>query len=43
MNITHLNIVIFFARPDGSIDHLTGDTSIKKWNFTYFILSFKII
>jgi len=30
MDATHLDIVIFFAKPNGSIDHLIADESVKK-------------
>ncbi|KAG4960075.1 hypothetical protein AAZX31_13G181000 [Glycine max] len=30
MDVTHLNIADFFADPDGKIDHLIGDGSVKK-------------
>jgi len=27
---THLDIIILFAKPNGSIDHLIGYESVKK-------------
>ena len=30
MDDTHLDIIIFFAKPNGSIDHLIGYKSVKK-------------
>jgi len=30
MDITHLDMNIFFAKPNGSIDHLIGYESVKK-------------
>jgi len=30
MDATNLDIVIFFAKLNGSIDHLIGDGSVKK-------------
>ncbi|XP_058768042.1 uncharacterized protein LOC131641755 [Vicia villosa] len=30
MDVTHLDIGDFFADPDGKIDHLIGDGSVKK-------------
>jgi len=30
MNVTHLGIIIFFAKPNGSIDHLIDYESVKK-------------
>ena len=30
MNATHVDIIIFFAKPNGSIDHLIGYKSVKK-------------
>ena len=30
MDYTHLDIVILFAKPNGSIDHFIGDGSVKK-------------
>jgi hypothetical protein len=30
MDVTHLEIGDFFADPDGRIDHLIGDGSVKK-------------
>jgi len=30
MDATPLDIVIFFAKPNGSIDHLISDKSVKK-------------
>jgi len=30
MDTTHLDIIIFFAKPNGSIDHLIGYESVKK-------------
>jgi len=30
MDATHLDICDFFSKPDGSIDHLIGDESVKK-------------
>ena len=30
MNATHLDIVIFFAKPNGNIVNLIGDESVKK-------------
>ena len=30
MDVTHLDIIIFFAKPNGSIDHLIGYESVKK-------------
>ena len=35
MDATHLDIVIFFAQPNGSIDHLIGDESVKKMRFSH--------
>jgi len=34
MDATHLNIIIFSAQPNGSIDHLIGDKSVKKMRFS---------
>ena len=33
MDTTNLDIIIFFAKPNGSIDYLIGDESVKKKNF----------
>jgi len=30
MDATHLNIIIFFRKPNGSIDHLIGYESVKQ-------------
>jgi len=30
MNVTHLDIIILFVKPNGIIDHLMGDESVKK-------------
>ena len=30
MDVTHLDIIIFFVKPNGSIDHLIGYESVKK-------------
>jgi len=30
MNATHLDIIILFVKPNGSIDHLIGYESVKK-------------
>jgi len=30
MDVTHLNIIIFFDKSNGSIDHLIGYESVKK-------------
>ena len=30
MDTTHLDIGDFFSKPDGSIDHLIGDGSVRK-------------
>jgi len=30
MYATHFDIIIFFAKQNGSIDHLIGDGSVKK-------------
>jgi len=30
MDASHLDIVIFFVKPNGNIDHLIGDESAKK-------------
>jgi len=30
MDVTHLDIVIFFAKPNGSIDHLICGRSVNK-------------
>jgi len=30
MDVTHLDIADFFDDPDGKIDHLNGDGSVKK-------------
>ena len=39
MNATHLDIIIFFAKANGSIDHLIDYESVKK----NFILIFTFI
>ena len=39
MDATHLDIIIFFAKPNGSIDHLIGYESVKKisyWNLCLY-------
>jgi len=41
MDATHLDIVIFFAKPNGSIDRLISDESVKKEIFWYYVLNFK--
>jgi len=30
MDDTHLDIVIFYVKSNGSVDHLIGDESVKK-------------
>jgi len=35
MDATPLDIIIFFAKPNGSIDHLIGYESVKKRIFSY--------
>ena len=30
MDVTHLDTIIFFAKSNGSIDHLIGYESVKK-------------
>jgi len=41
MDTTHLDIIIFFVKPNGSIDHLIGYESVKKRDF--LILTFMFI
>ena len=41
MDVTHVEIVIFFVKPNGSIDHLIGDESVKKYIFLYYVFNFK--
>ena len=38
MDATHLDIIIFFAKPNGSIDHLIGYESVKKISYWYLRL-----
>jgi len=33
MDVTHLDIIIFFAKPNGSIDHHIGYESVKKISY----------
>jgi len=33
MDATHLDIIIFFAKPNGSFDHLIGYESVKKTSY----------
>ena len=33
MYSTHLDIIIFFAKPNGNIDHLIGYESVKKISY----------
>jgi len=35
MDAIHLDIIIFFAKPNGSMDHLICYESIKKTIFSY--------
>jgi len=35
MDATHLDIIIFFVKPNGKSDHLIGRKSIKKNIFSY--------
>jgi len=35
MDATHLDIIIFFAKPNGSIDHLIGYESVKEKRFSH--------
>ena len=39
MDATHLDIIIFFAKSNESIDHLIGYESVKKMIFSYWYLS----
>jgi len=38
MDVIHLDIVVSFAKPDGKIDHLSGDGSVKIYIFLFYIL-----
>jgi len=38
MDVTHLDIIIFFVKPNGSIDHLIGYESVKKIAYWYLCL-----
>jgi len=38
MDVTHLDIIIFFPKPNGSIDHLIGYESVKKNLILIFML-----
>jgi len=40
MDVTHLDIVIFFVKPNWSIDHLIGNENIKKKAFLILIFMF---
>jgi len=33
MDATHLDIIIFFAKPNGSIGHIIGYESVKKISY----------
>jgi len=39
MDDTHLDIVILFAKPNGSIDHHIGDESVKKMILLFSLLN----
>ena len=34
MNATHIDIIIFFAKPNGNMDHLISCESVKKRIFS---------
>jgi len=38
MDATHLDIIIFFPKLNGSIDHLIGYKSVKKKRFSHIYI-----
>jgi len=40
MDATHLDIIIFFVKPNGSMNHLIGYESVKRKDFLMLIFMF---
>jgi len=41
LDATNLDISDLFSKPNGSIDHLIGNGSVRKYIFLYYVLNFK--